>query len=221
VTNRETGGPYNGFRDFLNRVDLRRVNKKTVESLIKAGAFDAYGTRATLLTNYPQSVKEIGDMKTEQEKGQFGLFGEDNTKSTLTDKFHQMPEVSEDELYAMEKEVIGFLINKNPLAKFKHIIEQKATKKIGEITETDINKTVILAGIVSGKKVIKTKRDNSEMSFLTVYDEAGSIEVVMFPQLYKKLGNVFNINQVVIFKGKVNEKDDQLTIIMDAGMKLS
>jgi DNA polymerase-3 subunit alpha len=215
------GGPYSGFRDFLNRVDLRKVNKKSVESLIKAGAFDAYGTRATLLTNYPQCVKEIQDMKSEHDKGQFGLFGDEDTSQALEDKFHVVPEVSEDELFTMEKEVIGFLINKNPLAKFANIIEQKATKKIGEITEADIGKTVVLAGIVSGRKVIKTKKDNSEMAFLTVYDESGAIEVVVFPKLYLKQGANFMINQVIIFKGKVNDKDDQLTIIMDAGMKLT
>ncbi|MBI1863143.1 DNA polymerase III subunit alpha [Candidatus Microgenomates bacterium] len=221
VTARDTGGAFMGFRDFLNRVDLRKVNKRSVESLVKAGAFDAFGTRATLITNYPQAAREIGDMKADQEKGQFGLFGEDNTKSTLKDTFHAVPEYAEDDLFTMEKEVIGFLINKNPLAKFAAIIEQKATKKIGEISETDIGKTVILAGIVSGRKVIKTKKDNAEMAFLTVYDESGSIEVVVFPKMFAKQGAVFSINQVVIFKGKVNDKDDQLTIIMDAGMKLS
>lgn len=220
VTARLEGGDYQGFRDFLNRVDLRKVNKKTVESLIKAGAFDAYGTRATLLTNYPQAVKEIQDMKTDQEKGQFGLFGEEDTSQALKDTFHNVPEFSEDEIFVMEKEVIGFLINKNPLAKFQKIIEQKVTKKIGEIGEADIGKTVVLAGIVSARKIIQTKKDNSDMSFLTTYDETGSIEVVVFPKLHAKQGANFGINQVVIFKGKVNEKDDQLTIIMDAGMRL-
>lgn len=220
VDARVAGGLFVGFRDFLNRVDLRKVNKKTVESLIKAGAFDAFGTRATLLTNYPQCVKEIQDMKTDQEKGQFGLFGEEDTSTALQDKFHTLPEVSEDDLFAMEKEVIGFLINRNPLNKYREIIEQKTTKKIGEISESDIGKTVILAGIISGRKVIKTKKDNSEMAFLTVYDESGAIEVVVFPKLYMKQGANFLLNQVIIFKGKVNDKDDQLTIIMDAGMKL-
>lgn len=220
VTTRNEGGPYQGFRDLLNRVELRKVNKKSIESLIKSGAFDAFGTRATLMTNYPQAVKEIQDMKVDQEKGQFGLFGEEDTKSSLKDKFHELPEYSEDELFAMEKEVIGFLINKNPLAKFAEIIEQKTTKKIGLITEDDIGKTVVLAGIVSAKKVIKTKKDNAEMSFMTIYDESGAIEVVVFPKLYARQGQIFAVNQTVIFKGKVNDKDDQITIIMDAGMRL-
>lgn len=114
-----------------------------------------------------------------------------------------------------EKEVIGFLINRNPLLKFHDVIEKKATKKIGDIDSSDVEKTVILVGVLSSKKIIKTKKDNSEMAFLTVFDETGSIEVVVFPKLYKQVSTKININQVIIFKGKVNERDDQLTVIMD------
>lgn len=214
-------GDFVGFRDFLNRVDLRRVNKRTVESLIKAGGFDKYGTRATLLTHYPQLVKEIADMKTDQEKGQFGLFAEDTTNKSLPDNFEKLPEFTEDEIFTMEKEVIGFLINKNPLNKFKEIIDKKVTKRIGEVTVADVGKTVILAGIVSAKKVILTKKDSSEMAFITVFDETGSIEMVMFPKLFRTRGSDFTINQPVILKGRIDQKDDNLTLIMEAGVKLS
>jgi hypothetical protein len=84
-----------------------------------------------------------------------------------------------------------------------------------DIDGSDVEKTVILVGVLSSKKIIKTKKDNSEMAFLTVFDETGSIEVVVFPKLYKQVSTKININQVIIFKGKVNERDDQLTVIMD------
>lgn len=210
-----------GFRDFLYRVDLRKVNKKTVESLIKAGAFSKYGNRATLLTAYPSLVREIAEMKVDKDKGQDGLFDVEGKDEILKDTFEELPEVTEDELFAMEKEVIGFLINKNQLEKFKDIIEKKATKKIGEIQKDDIGEKMVLVGIISGKKIIKTKKDNSEMAFLTLFDETGSVEVVVFPTLYKKLANSISINQVLIFKGSVAEKDDRISLIMDVAMKLS
>lgn len=210
-----------GFKDFLKKVDLRRVNKKTVESLIKAGAFDVFGTRATYLSVYPTLVKEVGDAKEESEKGQFGLFTEMHAADVaVKDSFEQLPELPEDAIFTMEKEVIGFLINKNPLNKFKEIIQQKATKRIGELSDADVGKNVILAGILSSKKVIKTKKDQSEMAFITLYDETGSVEVVMFPKLYRVRGADFVINQTVMIKGKVDKKDDNLTIIMEAGVKL-
>lgn len=222
VQARKEGGEFVGFRDFLNRVDLRRVNKRTVEGLIKSGGFDSFGTRATYLSVYPQLVREVGDAKTEQDKGQFGLFHEESSKTEhLHDTFTQLPELSDDEIMEQEKEVIGFLLNRNPLAKHHAIIAQKATKKIADIDEKDVEKTLILVGVIANKKIIKTKKDNSEMAFLTVFDETGTIEVVVFPKLYKQVGQQININQVMIFKGKANERDDQMTIIMDAMKPLS
>ncbi|MBI2051326.1 DNA polymerase III subunit alpha [Candidatus Roizmanbacteria bacterium] len=214
-------GKFQSFRDFLFRVDLRRVNKKTVESLVKASAFSQFGNRATLLTNYPRVVKEISDMKAKTERGQTGLFEEESQEKVLKDNFPHVAEFSEEEIFMMEKEVIGFLINKNPLEKFTDIIKKKATKKIGDITKDDINKNLVLVGIISGKKVIRTRRSNSEMAFVTLFDETGTIEAVVFPSLYRNINNLVAINQVLILKGKVSEKDDRFTIIMDQAMKLS
>lgn len=214
-------GPFAGFKDFLYRVDLRKVNKRTVESLIKAGAFTAFGTAATLLYYYPQISKDIIDSKQESSKGQFSLFLQSNEVQTQKDDFEPHAEFPDDELITMEKEVIGFLISKNPLTKFKRIIDEKSTKKIGEVTKEDINKTHMLVGVISSKKIIRTKKDNSEMAFITVYDETGSVEAIVFPKLYAKIGASLILNQAIIMKGKITEKEDQLSIIVDNAMKLS
>jgi len=208
-------GPFNGFKDFLYRVDLRRVNKKTVESLIKANAFVHFGNRATLLLVYPGLAKDAGEMKDDREKGQFGLFTQSVSTEHLKDNFLTIDEVSEDEIFDMEKEVIGFLISKNPLKKFEALITKKATKKIGEVNESDKNKTIIIAGLISGKKLIKTKKDNSEMAFINIFDETGSIEVVVFPRSFAKLKTIFNINSVILLKGKVNDRDGRLSVLLE------
>lgn len=210
-----------GFKDFLLRVDLRKVNKKTVESLIKASTFSKFANRATLLTVYPKLVKEIAELKGDQDKGQAGLFDVGGKDDILRDNFEEVREFSEDEIFAMEKEVIGFLINKNPLEKFKDIVEKKATKKIGEISRDDLNQKLVLVGIISGKKIIKTRKTNNEMAFLTLFDETGSVETVVFPNLYQKLSDSLSINQVLIFKGSIVEKDDRISMIIDVAMKLS
>lgn len=215
-------GSFKSFKDFLHRVDLRKVNKKTVESLIKAAAFSHFGNKASLMGYYPEAVKDIQDKKLKVEKGQFDLFESPaDTKNTHPiDNFKTLEEFSEDELYNMEREVIGFLIGKNPLIKYMPLIKKKATKRIGEITEDDIDNDLILAGIVSGKRILKTKRDNAEMVVIQVFDETGSIEVVVFPRTYLKLKKIIAINKILLFKGKLTSRDGRLNIIMDNAVDL-
>lgn len=213
-------GLFQGFKDFLMRVDLRKVNKRTVESLIKSGAFEEFSNRATLLTIYPSLVKEVLDQKESTEKGQFDLFGQQSVEQFVKDTFKQIPELDEDQLTTFEKEVIGFLITKNPLAPYENIISRKVNKRIGELTQEDVNKTFIMAGVISGKKVVKTKKDNSEMAFLNIYDETGSTEMVAFPKTYAKLRSILEMNKPILFKGKVNDRDGMIAIMLDNAVNL-
>lgn len=212
--------PFIGFRDFLSRVDLRKVNKKTVESLVKAGAFVEFGTRSTHLALYPQLAKDIGDHKDQRDKGQFGLFFDGEGDTRKPDDFEGLPEYSDTELITFEKEVLGFLLTRNPLDRFKETIEAKVTKRIGEITEADNGQTVIIAGIVNMVKVVKTKKDNLDMAFLNLYDESGTIEVTVFPKAYVKLREMLGLNRAIIMKGKVSLRQDQVSVMMDNAIDL-
>ncbi|MEN9328524.1 MAG: hypothetical protein RI947_1332, partial [Candidatus Parcubacteria bacterium] len=159
---------FTGLKDFLMKVDLRKVNKKTVESLIKSGAFDNFSNRNTMLTYYPEVVRDIAERKEEKEKGQFGLFGQEHHEGKIKDNFEPLEELDDEAIIKYEREVIGYIVSKDPLASYKNIIEEKITKKIGRITVDDSNRTHIIAGVISGKKVIKTKKDNDEMVFLNI-----------------------------------------------------
>ena len=220
ITTREKEGKFVSFKDFLFRVDLRKVNKKTVESLIAAGAFSSFANRATLLSYYPKALDEVQKEKLKREKGQFDLFGESDEKIKLKDNFKEIPEFSEEEIFDMERKIIGFLIGKNPFLKYKTFIEKKITKNIGEITEDDVDKSLILAGIINGKRVLKTKKDNQEMAILTVYDQTGSIEVVVFPKTYIKLKTILQINRIILFKGRVNNREGRFGVIMENAVDL-
>jgi len=208
------------FSDFLFRVDLRKVNKKTVESLIKAGALSHFENKATLMMNYPAVVADLQKKKEKREKGQFGLFDDQDTSKPPEDKFHTVQEFAEAELFGMEREVIGFLIGKNPLAKFNDLIAKKTTKKIGEVTVGDNGKNMILAGIISGKKALKTRKDNSEMAIIQVFDESGNIEVVVFPKTFIKLKNLLMINKIIMLKGKINEREGRVGVILENAIDL-
>jgi len=220
LSTREREGKFISFKDFLFRVDLRKVNKKTVESLIQAGAFSSFANRATLLNYYPKALNEVQEEKLKIEKGQFDLFGEREDKKKLKDNFKEIVEFSEEEIFDMERKIIGFLIGKNPFSKFKSIIKKKVTKNIGEIIETDVGKFLILAGIVNGKRLLKTKKDNQEMAVVNIYDQTGTIEVVVFPRVYSKLKSILQINRLILFKGKVNNREGRLGIIMDNAVDL-
>ncbi|OGK34988.1 DNA polymerase III subunit alpha [Candidatus Roizmanbacteria bacterium RIFCSPHIGHO2_12_FULL_38_13] len=220
LSSRKDGGKFKGFRDFLMKVDLRRVNKKTVESLIKTGAFDDFFNRATLLMYYPQLVKEIASVKSNIEDGQFALFGGQDKKAYEKDNFKEAAELDEDKLIEFEKEVIGFLITKNPLEKHRKIIDQKVNKHIGDISEKDIDKNYIFSGLITQFKVIKTKKNNFEMAFMHVNDLTGAAEVIVFPRTYSQLKNLFKLNTVCLFVGKVTQREGQYNIILDKAVNL-
>lgn len=213
--------PFTSFTDFLTRVDLRRVNKKTIESLVKAGVFDQFANRATLLSNYPTLVKEVSDKKVDDEKGQFALFATQESDTDIKDSLNIVPEFTEDELCNMEREVIGFLISKNPFTQYKTILDAKVTKKIGDLQHDDANKVYILGGVVSGKKTIKTKKDNAEMAFVNIFDETGTIEVIMFPKTYAKLKNVIAINNVILMKGRITDREGRMSLILENAANLN
>ncbi len=213
-------GSFKSFKDFLARVDLRKVNKKTVESLIKAGAFEQFANKATLLMYYPDLVKEIATSKESQDQGQFGLFGQHEKKQYDSDDFKEIPEFPEDKLIDFEKEVIGFLISKNPLTNHLQIISEKVTKKIGEITEKDFRKVFIFAGVITKLKMVKTKKDNSDMAFMSINDSTGSIEVIIFPKSYKAMKDVFKLNSVCLLKGKIEDRDGEHSILLEKAVNL-
>ncbi len=208
-----------GMKDFLSRVDVRKVNKKTVESLVKAGAFDAFGNRASLLEYYPQALQETIHTRKQVESGQYDLFATDN-KIAIPDPVFDTNEYPENELLRMEKEVIGFAISKNPLAQFHEIIDRKITKKIGEISAEDIGQVHIVAGSISQVKKVKTKKANQTMAFVTIFDETGSIEIIVFPKMYASTHTLWLENNIIMLKGKLDERGEGLMIIVDKAVNL-
>ncbi|HRN71266.1 MAG TPA: OB-fold nucleic acid binding domain-containing protein, partial [Candidatus Woesebacteria bacterium] len=220
VEAREKDGQFTSFKDFLMRVDLRKVNKRTVESLIKAGAMEQFANRATLLLHYPDMARELATIKENQDQGQFDLFGDHEEVTHAKDTFKEIPELSEDQIMEYEKEVIGFLISRNPMDKHMQVIQEKVTKKFGEITAEDVEKTFIFAGMITKIKVVKTKKDNSDMAFMQINDATGSIEVVVFPKTYKAIRSACQQNSVCLFKGKVAEREGDFSIIMEKAVNL-
>lgn len=220
IESRQEDGEFLSFSDFLSRIDLRRVNKKTIESLIKAGAFSKFANKATLTASYPDLAKEISKYKENLEKGQFGLFNSHDENRYKKDSFENLEEFPEEKLIEFEKEVIGFFITGDPMEKFKELIDTKVTKKMEDLDEQDVDKVFVFAANISSVKNVKTKKNNDDMAFLHLSDNTGAIEAVVFPKTYRKFRSAFVPNTVLLFKGKVNERDGEYGVIIEQAINL-
>lgn len=225
LTSRKTRGPFHSLTDFCTRVDLSKVTKKTFESLIKAGAFDAFGKRASMLSGFPTLVSESQKQRRHQEAGQASLFDSpasgDESQYQLKDNFPDIGELEKGDLLRFEKELLGFYLTEHPLTPLLTQISEKTTHALGDLTIEQEKKTVIIGGIVASVKKIFTRNGNNEMAFVRLEDKTGSIELVVFPRIFEETKSFWVHDRVILVKGKVNEKDDRITIIVDAVKSLN
>lgn len=220
VSARESG-PFVSFSDFLNRVDLRKVNKKTFECLIKVGAFEAFGNKATLMAAYPELVDRIGRQKEISSSGQDDLFASDVKAEHPIDTFVQIPEFPSELIAQFERELIGFLLTQNPLGPYEDIIRQKVKKTISQVTTDDVKKPLIFAGEVTQVKLVKTKKDGHEMAIITLSDGTGAMEMVIFPKTYIKIKNILKMHEVLLVKGVISEREGTLGCMIDNAISLN
>lgn len=217
-------GPFVSFTDFLKCVDLSKVNKKTLESLIKAGAMDDFGKRAVLLISFAQLVDKINKEEKQKLKNQTSLFGdeEDSTISSV-DKFDtNMEEFSEKEKLMFEKELLGFFLTNHPLSQEVERIEEKISHKIGDLQTGEEGVSIKIGGFISSIKKIITKKGNNEMAFVTIEDHSGSFcECVVFPRIFESFKGLLLRDSIVIIEGKLQFKDERPVVIVDVVSTLS
>ncbi|HVZ67732.1 MAG TPA: DNA polymerase III subunit alpha [Patescibacteria group bacterium] len=205
--------------DFCDRVDLSKVNKKTIESLVKAGAMDEFGKRAALLSIYPNIVEKIAKEAKKKDRNQFSLFDDEPTptKSHYEAKVDEtIEEFSEKEKLGFERELLGFFLTNHPLNQELEQILEKTTHPIVNLAEEKEGTRIKVAGILSTVKKILTRKNNSEMAFATLEDHVGySIECVVFPKIFESYKYQLVKDNIVFIEGKLNFKDEQPVIIVD------
>ncbi len=179
--------PFTSLQDFCERVDLRKVNKKVVEALIKCGAFDSLdGKRSQFLAAYEECMDVGQRLQREQQSGQESLFGSSEIISFGGNGYGHLPQIEEwDEktLLAYEKEALGFYVSGHPLERYRDAINHFATCEISALGERRDKEQVRICGIVSGIKELVTKKGD-RMAFVTLEDLSGSAETVVFPEVY-------------------------------------
>ncbi len=212
-------GPFSGLADFCEKIDLQKVNKKTMESLIKAGAMDEFGKRSALLSIYPGIVEKISKDEKLRQKNQFGLFDDSPqpTKSRYETQINQdMEEFSDKEKLFFEKELLGFFLTDHPLNQELSALFEKTSHSISSLLEEKEGSRIKVGGILSAIKKILTRKNNSEMAFVTLEDNVGySIECVVFPKTFDSFKYILVKDTIIIVEGKLNFKDDKPVIIVD------
>lgn len=205
---REKGGRFTSLEDFLRKVELRKVNRKVIESLIKAGAFDSLGrSRAELLVLFEQY----------QEKKNVGRGKRKNLFDSEMINLEPTPSIEEfsiEEILAMEKELIGLYISDNPLLHYTDELKKLVSCSIEEIEDLEDKSIVTIGGVISGVKLVDTK--NGKMGFLQVEDLSGEIEVIAFPKIFKDISKELNNStNIFIVEGKVDKKEEEAKVMAD------
>lgn len=211
------GSEFQSFTDFMNRVDLSKVNKKVVESLIRAGAFDRYGNRAQLLAALPIVRDNAVKLSKDKDSDQVSLFSQDSHKLDVTDRLPDIPEMPLDEKLKLEKQLLGVYLTDHPVKKLVRIVANQISHKIDQLDPTlHLNQTVTLAGVISRVKLVNTKKNNSKMAFITLEDDTKSIDCVVFPKLYAENPSMWVEDSALLVKGKVDNREDKLQIVVDS-----
>jgi DNA polymerase-3 subunit alpha len=193
------------------------VNKKTLESLVKAGAMDKYGNRASLLIAIPEVVQKANEAKKQALEGQSSLFGDiADTQETISVTHYDIDDFTTEEKLGFEKELLGFYLTSHPhMATLSHV-RTLISHDIPSLQEEEEGTIVKIGGIIDNAKKIFTKKTNAEMAFLQVIDENGvSIECVVFPRVFEQYKGQLVQDTVVLIDGKLNLKDDRPVIIVD------
>ncbi len=204
---------FTSMQDVVSRVDTAKVNKKTLESLIRAGSMDAFGTRAAMLAGLSDLLAAAHKHKKAASSGQQGLFGNDEHESSFA--LPPLPEVTQAELLGYEKELLGFYLTTHPLEPHRKKLGDGTFTGIADISPSRVGERVTIAGIVVSVKKIFTRAANNEMAFARIEDLTGSTEVVVFPKVYGQSADLWHADALVIVTGKIDEKDDRLTVLAD------
>jgi DNA polymerase-3 subunit alpha len=206
LESRNAGGPFTSLANFLQQVDSRKVNKKVIESLIKAGAFDSLGmTRsgAMELTN-----KILNGSNRAEAFGQQSIFGGVLEETTAGEQ-----EWDEFELLKHEKEALGFYITGHPLTKYSRQLEKVYARKTSGLEEIGDGEDVQIGGILRNIKKIQTKSKAEIMAYCTLEDADGSVEVIVFPQLYRSSLPLLQKDTPLLVKGTVDKTEKGVKII--------
>jgi DNA polymerase III subunit alpha len=216
ITEGRLDEPFTSLHDVCARVDLRRVNKKVVEALIKCGAFDSLpGHRAQYLAALEDAMEMGQKLQKEKAQGQESLFGSEEITTNKGNGYGQLPTVDpwpEKMLLSFEKEALGFYITGHPLARHAAVIRRFTSCDTAGLAERSDKEEVRVCGIVATLKELTTKKGD-RMAFVTLEDLSGFVELVVFPEVYLAASHLLKSEEPLLVSGTLDVGDDMYKLM--------
>jgi DNA polymerase-3 subunit alpha len=217
LKSRSGEGTFKTLEDFCARVDLRLVNRRVVESLIKAGAFDSLGlTRAHLLATTDVALESGQRQQRDRAEGQGSFFEmiPASAPARSSAPAEVTPEWESDQRLAFEKEVLGFYISGHPLARYRGVVEPLGVTTSADLAAKGHGSRVLLFGHATGLKETSTKGGN-RMAFFTLEDMDGTVEVTVFPEPFKSAAACLRSSEAVLVRGRVDDGDKGRVVLAE------
>ncbi|MCX6721874.1 MAG: DNA polymerase III subunit alpha, partial [Candidatus Staskawiczbacteria bacterium] len=217
VEERKAKGQFKSIGDFIYRVKSKDLNKKSMEALIKAGAFDQFAERNQLLENLEKMLEIARENNKKQNTNQMGLFASSKISSNEI-KLEPAKPASNFIKLGWEKELLGLYVSSHPLNGFKKLFESRTTA-ISKIDASYVEKKLVIGGLISSVKKIITK-NGKPMLFMKLEDLTGKMEVVIFPNLLEKNPVALQENKIVFIAGRVDDRNGEIKLVADDAQEI-
>ncbi|PIP16828.1 MAG: DNA polymerase III subunit alpha [Candidatus Portnoybacteria bacterium CG23_combo_of_CG06-09_8_20_14_all_37_13] len=201
--------PFKSLEDFIERVESKDLNKKSLEALIKVGALDQFGERNRLLHNLEQILIYARETQRAKTQGQSSLFAD--LKTSLQLKLEDIKPASKKQRLIWEKELLGLYVSEHPLEEYKDYFNQRAIT-IKDLSLSLMGQDIRIGGVINKIKKIITKAGQT-MLFVDIEDLTGKIEVIVFPRILEQNTEVWQEDKLVLIKGVLNNRDNSLKMI--------
>jgi DNA polymerase-3 subunit alpha len=211
IKNRIDKDRYLNFGDFLSKVDSIVCNKKSIESLIKAGAFDSLGhTRRGLMMVYPEALDAISETKRAESIGQFDLFGGSTATTSVSGVELDIPTTEWDKMVLLgyEREMLGLYVSDHPLLGVEHVLKSVSDFTISQISEVGHDQVITICGLITQIQR-KVSKQGAPWAIVTVEDLEGAIDVLFFSNSYSTHGVNLVEDRIVAIRGRVDKREEQ------------
>nr|WP_309099683.1 DNA polymerase III subunit alpha [Fredinandcohnia onubensis] len=204
--------PYSDLFDFCVRTSMRSINRRTIEALICSGAFDEFGEhRATLLATLDVAIEHAELVRPKNDENQVEMFFEDDFG--LKPKYVEVEPFKEMEKLCFEKDALGFYLSSHPITSYSAYLKKHGGISISEAS-LYLHQNVVVGGFITKERTIRTKK-GEVMAFLTISDESGELEGVAFPRTYTQSAKLLKNDALVLLKGKLESRNNQLQLIIN------
>ncbi len=214
LAERKANGNFTSFSDFVSRIECKDFNKKSLESLIKAGVFDKFEERNKLLLNLENILAFNRDLRKEKANGQKSLFGLANGVSIVPAslKLQEAEPTPNSQKLLWEKELLGLYISSHPLESLRHIFQNKVLP-IKDLKDHFSSYSVRIGGVISSIRKVITKK-GQPMLFMKLEDLTDKAEIVVFPSILEQKPELFQENKIVFISGKIDNRNNELPTLI-------